>query len=67
MNVLKKDNIYYVNSAISDKEIASVSIVWQMVGAISITNDINIPVIHQKLHDVYNSITNIFYSNAERM
>ena len=67
MNVLKKDNIYYVNSAISVKEIASVSIMWQVVGAISMTSDINIPVLHQKLHDVYDNMTAVIYSNAERM
>jgi hypothetical protein len=67
LNVLKKDNIYYVNSAISVKEIASVSLVWQVIGAVSVTSNIGMPVLHQKLHNIYENITSLIYSNAEKM
>lgn len=67
-NVVKKGSHYpkhYPMCTLSDKEIASVSIAWQIVNAISMTSDINVPAVHQKLHDMYDGMTGVLYSNEK--
>jgi len=56
-----------IASSATTKEIAIVAVVWQVIGAISMTSNINIPILHQKLHDMYNNITSVMYGpNVDR-
>lgn len=68
MQVLKEEGIHYICHSTSDKEIAMVSVVWQVIGALNMTSNIETPIIHKKLHDMYEDITSAMYgSHIERV